>query len=70
MVKYCRMVLNEEEVVQNVKDVREEHINIVCDWMPMLGEVNIRAKSIEEVREAVKEMKSVKAPGQDGFPVE
>ena len=36
----------------------------------MLGEVNVRAISIEEVREAAKEMKSLKAPGLDGFPVE
>ena len=32
----------------------------------MLGYLNER----EEIREAVNEMKSVKAPGVDGFPVE
>ena len=36
----------------------------------MLGEVNVRVMSIEEVREAVKEKKSGKAPGLDRFPVE
>ena len=36
----------------------------------MLRALNERAISLEEVREAVNEMKSVKAPGLDGFPVE
>ena len=36
----------------------------------MLGESNERAISIEEVREAVNELKSGKAPSLDGFPVE
>ena len=36
----------------------------------MLGDLNERAISLEEVREAVNEMKSGKAPGLDGFPVE
>ena len=36
----------------------------------MLGELNERAISLEEVREAENEMKSVKASGLDGFPVE
>ena len=36
----------------------------------MLGDLNERAISLEEVREAVKEMKSGKAPGLDGFTVE
>ena len=38
--------------------------------MPVLGEFNERAISIKEVRERVNEMKSGKAPGLDGFPVE
>ena len=38
--------------------------------MPVLGDLNERAISLEEVREAVNEMKSGKAPGLDGFPVE
>ena len=38
--------------------------------MPMLGDLNERAISLMEVREAVNEMKSGKAPGLDGFPVE
>ena len=36
----------------------------------MLGDLNERAISLEEVGEAVKEMKSGKAPGLDGFQVE
>ena len=36
----------------------------------MLGDLNERAISLEEVREAVNEMKYGKAPGLDGFPVE
>ena len=36
----------------------------------MLGDLNERAISLEEVREAVNKMKSGKAPGLDGFPVE
>ena len=37
----------------------------------MLGDLNERAISFEEVREAVNEMRSGKAPaGLDGFPVE
>ena len=36
----------------------------------MLGNLNERAISLVEVREAVKEMKSGKAPGLVGFPVE
>ena len=37
--------------------------------MPVLGELNERAISLEEVGEAVNEMKSGKAPGLDGFPM-
>ena len=36
----------------------------------MLGDLNERAISLEEVRVAVNEMKSGKAPGLDEFPVE
>ena len=36
----------------------------------LLRELNERAISLEEVWEAVNEMKSGKAPGLDGFPVE
>ena len=35
-----------------------------------MGDFNERAISLEEVKEAVSEMKSGKAPGLDGFPVE
>ena len=38
--------------------------------MPVLGNSNERAISLEEVGETVNEMKSGKAPGQDGFQVE
>ena len=36
----------------------------------MFGDLNERGISLEEVVEAVNEMKSGKAPGLDGFPVE
>ena len=36
----------------------------------MLGDLNERAISLEEVGEVVNEIKSSKAPGLDGFPVE
>ena len=52
-------------------DVRKANINVVCNWqMPVLGDPHERAISLLEVREAVNEMKSAKAPGLDGFPVE
>ena len=55
----------------NVADVREANINVVGNWrMLVLGDLNERAISLEEVGEAVNEMKSGKAPGLDGFPVE
>ena len=38
--------------------------------MPVCGDLNERAISLEEVREVVNEMKFGKAPGLDGFPVE
>ena len=40
--------------VLNVEDVRKADINVVGDKMPMLGVVNARTISIEEVMEAVK----------------
>ena len=59
------------EEVLNVADVREANINVVGNWrMPVLGDLNERAISLKEVWEAVNEMKSGKAPGLDGFPVE
>ena len=59
------------EQVLNVADVREANINVVGNWrMQVLGDLNERAISFEEVREAVNEMKSGKAPGLDGFTVE
>ena len=36
----------------------------------MLGDLNEKAISLEEVEEAVNEMKSGKAPGLDGFAVD
>ena len=48
----------------------EANINVVENWqMPMLGDLNERAISLDEVGEAVNEIKSGKAPGLDGFPV-
>ena len=59
------------EQVLNVAEVREANINVVGNsQMPVLGDLNERAISLEEVREAVNEMKSSKANGLDGFPVE
>ena len=57
--------------VLNVADDREANIDVVGNWlMPMLGDLNERAISLEEVGEAVNGMKFGKAPGLDGFPVE
>ena len=59
------------ERVLNVADVREVNINAVGNWrMPVLIDLNERAISLEEVWEGVNEMKSGKAPGLDGFPVD
>ena len=59
------------EQILNVADVREANINVVGNWrIPLLEDLNERAISLEEVGEAVNEMKSGKAPGLDGFPVE
>ena len=59
------------EQVLNVADVREANINVVGNWrMPVLGDFNERARSLEEVGEAANEIQSGKAPGLDGFPVE
>ena len=58
------------EQVRNVADVREANINVVGNWRKLVGDLNERAISLEEVGEAVNEMKSGKAPGLEGFPVE
>ena len=59
------------EQALNVADDRKANINVVGNLqMPVLGDLNERAISLEEVREAVKEMKSGKAPGLEPFPVE
>ena len=59
------------EQVLNVADAREANINVVGNWwMPVFGDLNGRSISLEEVGEAVNEMKSGKAPGLDGFPLE
>ena len=48
------------EQVLNVADVREANVNVVGNWrMPMLGDLNGRAISLVEVREAVNEMKKL-----------
>ena len=50
--------------VLNVADVREANINVVGNLRTqMFGDLNRRAISLVEVREAVNEMKSGKAPG-------
>ena len=59
------------EQVLDVADDRDANINVVGDWrMPVLGDLNKRAISLEEVGESVNEVKSGKATGLDGFPVE
>ena len=62
--EYFRQVLN-------VANVRETNINVVGNWwIPVLGDLNDRAITLEEVAEAVNEMKSGKALGLYWFPVE
>ena len=52
-------------------DVREVNINVVGNWqMQVLGDLNERAVSLVEVREGLNTIKSGKASGLDGFPVE
>ena len=47
------------------------NINVVDNWrVPVLGDLNKRAISLEEIGEAVNEMKLGKASGLDGFPME
>ena len=59
------------EQAVNVADVREANINVVGNWrMPVLGDLNETAISLEEVGVAVNEMKSGKTPRLEGFPVE
>ena len=71
VVEVRRRLAEYFEQVLNVADVREANINVVGNWRtPMLGDLNGRAISLVEVKEAVNEMKSGKAPGLDGFPVE
>ena len=56
------------EQVLNVADVREANINVVGNWhMPVLGDLNERAISLEELVEAVNEIKSGKTIGLDEF---
>ena len=46
------------EQVLNVADIKESIINVVGNWwMPVLGDLNERAILLEEVGEAVNEMK-------------
>ena len=58
------------EQVLNVADVWQANINVVGNLrMLVMGDLNERAILLEEVGEAVNEMKSGKAPGLDGFLV-
>ena len=51
-----------------MEDVREVYINEVGEkQMTVFGELNELEISIEEVKEAVNEMKAGNAPGLDGF---
>ena len=59
------------EKVLNVEDVVEVNINVVGNSrMPVLGEFNEGAISIEDASEAVNVMKSGKAQGLDEFPAD
>ena len=53
----------------NVADMFwEANINVVGNWrMPVLGDLNERAISLEEVGKAVNEMRSGKAPSRAGW---
>ena len=54
----------------NVADDREANIKAVGNWrMPVLGDLNEKAISLEEVGDSVNEIKSGKARGLDGFSV-
>ena len=55
--------------VLNMEDIREVNINVVGNWQMQVWELNERVIFIEEVREAVNEIKSDKAPGLDEFQV-
>ena len=61
------------ELVLEVEDVGKANTKVSGDWrMPSvgrMGELNERAISKVEGKEAVNEMKSGKAPALDGFPV-
>ena len=52
--------------VLNVADDREANINVVS----VLGDLNERAILLDELREAVNEMKSGKVRGLDGLPMD
>ena len=70
-VEVRRRLVQYFEQVLNMADAREANINEVGNWwMPVLGDLNEKENLFEEVRETVNEMKSGKAPGLDGFPVE
>ena len=59
------------EQVLNVGVIREAIINVIgYRRMPVLEELNERAISSVLVREAVNEMKLIKAPRLDAFPVD
>ena len=52
-------------------DVREANINVVGNWrIPVFGDLNERVISLEEVGEAVNEIKSGKATGMGRLPME
>ena len=57
MVKYCGIMLRWAEYFErglNGEVVREANTNVVSDRkMPVLGELNVGAISVKEVREAV-----------------
>ena len=62
-------VLYSEQVL-NLADVSAATINVVGNWwMSEFGDLN-EIISLDEVRKEVNEMKSGKAPGLDGYPVD
>ena len=63
-VELSRRWAEYSEQALNVADVREANINVGGNLrMPVLGDLNERAISLEEVREALNEMRSGKAQG-------
>ena len=57
------------QILSDGVEVRRRWAEYFEQALPTLGDLNGRAISLVEVREAVNEIKSGKAPGLDGFPL-